>query len=344
MQLHFSRNRIILFAVGLSFLIVVFLFVGFGYYLMSPAQKGGQDQLFLVREGSTLNEVAGELKKKEIIKGKSLFLFWGRVMGDSRNIKAGEYLLNSGIPPHKLLNILTEGAVLTHPVTVPEGFTIKQIGKLLEKKGLVDRQKFLSLTGNPDIAKLYGISGPGLEGYLYPDTYQFSRGLSVISVINTMVRRFMVVLAPFRKRIEQAGMTIEKVVTLASIVEKETGRGDERPVIASVFLNRLKKNMRLESDPTVIYGLRDFNGNLTLKHLARSTPYNTYVIRGLPPGPIANPGREAIKAVLYPVDTAYLYFVSKNDGSHYFSRTLSEHNKAVEIYQKKRRKRHRKTS
>ena len=344
MQLQFSRKRAVLFSVGLSFLLFVFLSVGLGYYLVSPAAKGGPDRLFVVREGSTLKEVTFDLEKNEIIKGRVLFLYWARLMGYSSRIKAGEYRLNSGLPPLKLLNILSKGAILSHPVTVPEGFTVKQIATLLEKKGLVNKDKFLLLAESPDTGKRYGLNGPGLEGYLYPDTYQFSRGLSAISVIDTMIRRFKEVLAPFQKRIEQSDMTVEKVVTLASIVEKETGRGDERPVIASVFLNRLKRKMRLESDPTVIYGIKNFNGNLTLKNLARSTPYNTYVIRGLPPGPIANPGREAIKAVLYPADTAFLYFVSKNDGSHYFSKTLSEHTRAVDIYQKKRRSKPRKTS
>jgi UPF0755 protein len=343
MKLYLSRRRSILFTIGFSFLIGVFLLFALGYYLMSPAERGGHDQLFLVRNGSTLKEVAGELDRKGIITGKNLFLFWARLMGHSTNIKAGEYLLNSGMPPLKILNILSKGAILLHSVTIPEGFTRKQIGELLEKRGLANKQEFLSLTGSPEIARRYGISGRGLEGYLYPDTYQFGRGLPTISIIDTMVNRFREIVAPFKKRAEQLDIAMEEVVILASIVEKETGLAKERPLIASVFLNRLEKNMRLESDPTVIYGLRKFDGDLTREHLNQNMPYNTYIVRGLPPGPISNPGREAIKAVLYPADTKYLYFVSKNDGSHYFSKTLSDHNKAVETYQKKRRVTRRKT-
>jgi UPF0755 protein len=343
MQHHLSRRRSILVAVGFSFLIGVFLLFAFGYFLINPAERDGHDQLFLVRDGSTLKEVAGELSRKGIITSKSLFLFWARLMGQSKNIKAGEYLLNSGMPPVKILNILSKGAILQHPVTIPEGFTRDQIGELLEKRGLANKQEFLSLTGNPEIARRYGISGKGLEGYLYPDTYQFARRLPTMSVIDTMVNRFLEVASPFKKRAEELGMAMEEVVILASIVEKETGLAKERPLIASVFLNRLEKNMRLESDPTVIYGLMKFDGDLKREHLNQNTPYNTYFIRGLPPGPISNPGKEAIKAVLYPADTNYLYFVSKNDGSHYFSETLSEHNKAVEIYQKKRGRTRRKT-
>jgi UPF0755 protein len=339
-----SRKRIVLFVSGICFLAGMSLAAGFGLYLMNPAKEGGADQVFFVRAGSNLKEVADELNRREIITCKGLFLLWARAMGYSRNIKAGEYRLNAGMTPLKILHILDRGEIITHPVTIPEGFTMKQIGYLLGEKGLVNKDEFLALAGDPDIAGRYGISGPGLEGYLYPDTYHFARGLSSMSVIDVMVRRFKEVYAPFREIAERAGMTMEKVVTLASIVEKETGLGKERPLIASVFLNRLKKRMRLESDPTVIYGLKDFDGNLQRRHLVQQTPYNTYVIRGLPPGPIANPGQEAIKAVLCPDKSNYLYFVSKNDGSHYFSKTLSEHNRAVEIYQKKKRKRPGKTS
>jgi UPF0755 protein len=344
MPTHLLRNRLIYFVIGLVFLIGVFLFVGFGYYLSSPAEKGGKEQVFFVRDGSTLNEVTSELESKRIITGKRLFLLWARLMGYSRSIKAGEYRLSSGMPPLKILETLSKGIVITHPVTIPEGFTIRQIGELLEEKGLVNKDEFLSITGDPDIAKRYGICGHSLEGYLYPDTYQFGRGLSAMSIVDVMVKHFWEMVAPLRQKVEQSGMTIEEVITLASIVEKETGRAEERPVIASVFKNRLKKRMRLKSDPTVIYGLNDFDGNLKKEHLVQRTPYNTYVIRGLPPGPIANPGKESIEAVLFPAKTDYLYFVSKNDGSHYFSKTLTDHNKAVQKYQKKRTTRRRKTS
>lgn len=344
MFLHMSGKRLILFVLCLFFLLGLFLVLGFGYYLTSPTKKGAHDLTFFVRGGSTLSQVTGELENKGIITRKRLFLLWARLMGYGRDIKAGEYKLGPGMPPLKILDILRKGTILTHPVTIPEGFTREQISELLEKKGLADKNQFLSLTGDPDIARQHGITGPSFEGYLYPDTYHFSRGLSALTIIGVMVNRFGEVADPLRERVKETGMTLKEVIILASIVEKETGLSVERPIIASVFLNRLKKGMRLASDPTVIYGLKDFNGNLTRKDLSHPTPYNTYLIRGLPPGPIANPGQQAIKAVLYPAKTDYLYFVSKNDGSHYFSKTLSEHSKAVETYQKKRRRRHGKTS
>ena len=165
-----------------------------------------------------------------------------------------------------------------------------------------------------------------------------------MTVLDTMVKRFRQAVAPFAEKAKSMGMTLEDVLTLASIVEKETGRPEERPVIASVFLNRLRLGMRLESDPTVIYGIENFDGDLKRKDLSEKSPYNTYVIRGLTPGPIANPGLESIQAVIEPARTDYLYFVSRNDGSHHFSKTLAEHNRAVEIYQKRKRKTSEKTS
>ncbi len=339
MPLPLTRKNIIVYALSLSILVGILFLASFWFYLLAPMQKGNSDQIFFVPEGSTLSKVAEGLESNALIKSKEPFLFWAKLMGYSRKIKAGEYCLNSEMSPLKILEAMSRGSIVTHPVTIPEGYNRMQIGALLEEKGLADRQTFISLTGSPDIARAYGFSGPDLEGYLYPDTYQFSRGLSVKSIVDVMVRHFLEVSAPFRNRIKVSGMTLEQVVILASIVEKETGSAEERPVIASVFLNRLKKRIRLETDPTVIYGIKNFDGNLKKKDLKRYTPYNTYVIRGLPPGAIANPGKEAIRAVIYPADTAYLYFVSKNDGTHYFSKTLSEHNRAVRKYQKNRRSR-----
>jgi UPF0755 protein len=341
---NISHKRIILIFLAIFSLAVVIVALRIGLFLINPAEKGGADQVIVVEEGLSLLEVADELERKKIITNRSLFMMWARVKGYSTKIKAGEYQLNPRMAPIRVLEILTTGTIITHAVTIPEGFTNEQIAELLSRKGLVNKQRFLSLTDDPEVLKKHGISGPSLEGYLYPDTYQFGRGLSAESIIDVMVRRFWDVAKPFAKRAEESGMKMKEVVIIASIVEKETGLGEERPIIASVFLNRIKKRMRLASDPTVIYGIKNFDGNLTRKDLATRTPYNTYVIRGLPPGPIANPGQEAIKAVLYPAKTNYLYFVSKNDGSHHFSKTLKEHNKAVIKYQKRRRTRHRKTS
>jgi UPF0755 protein len=331
-----SRERIAVVLSGLLFILMAAIIVGFGLFFIKPAEKAGTEQIVTVREGVSLKEVAGSLESKGIITNKNIFMLWTRLMGYSRQIKAGEYRLSSAMAPIRIMEILTRGMVITYPVTIPEGFCIEQIGRLLEENELANKAVFVSAAHYPEVLQKYGISGPSLEGYLYPDTYQFSKGLSAISIIDTMVSHFFEVLEGQRQRIEESGMTVREIVTLASIVEKETGIAEERPVIASVFLNRMEKEMRLASDPTVIYGIKDFSGNLTKEDLSRYTPYNTYVIGGLPPGPIANPGLESIKAVLYPAQTEYLYFVSKNNGSHHFSETLEEHNRAVSIYQKKK--------
>jgi UPF0755 protein len=326
-------------------IIVSFLFISavviavFGLYLLRPAKGQGSDQTFVVQEGMSLSEVADELENQGLITHKTLFRIWAEVKGHSRQIKAGEYRLNGRMPPYRILEIITKGIIISHAVTIPEGYSVVQIAELFAGEGLVDKERFLKLAMDPQVVERYGISSPSLEGYLYPDTYQFSRGLSAELIIDTMVKRFWHLVSPYKELADESGMTWNEVITLASIVEKETGLAEERSLIASVFLNRLRKRMRLESDPTVIYGIENFNGNLTRRDLSTRTPYNTYMIRGLPPGPIANPGLESIEAVLNPAQTDYFYFVSKNDGSHHFSRTLSEHNQAVRAYQKKRNRR-----
>ena len=339
MSFNIFQKKNIFLAVSFIFLLSLFLFIGFAYYLLSPLEKGGYNKDFLVRRGATLKDVAKGLEKNRIIKSSGIFELWARISGAGRSIKAGEYRLNPGMSPLKVLKILNRGLVITCRVTIPEGYTRKQIAEVLQKEGLVNREEFISNTGSLDLAKRYGINAPNLEGYLYPDTYRFSKGMPVTSIIHVMVSRFWEITTPLSEKIKESRMTTNEVVTLASIVEKETGLDRERPLIASVFLNRLKKKMRMESDPTVIYGIKEFNGNLTKKDLTAHTRYNTYVIRGLPPGPIANPGLASIKAVLYPAKSDYLYFVSRNDGSHCFSRKFSDHNRAVSTYQKKRRSR-----
>jgi len=331
------KKRFILILISLFLLIGVFIAVVFSLYLLRPSERNGPDSIIVIREGMTLGNVADILKQEGFVKHKTPFMLWARMMGLSRKIKAGEYQLSHQMSPCRILEIITKGAIISHSVTIPEGYSAAQIAELFSQKGLADRENFLALVRDPDFIKRYGINSPSLEGYIYPDTYQFGRGLSAELILDTMVKRFWQLTIPHEGLLNESGMTWNEVVTLASIVEKETGLAEERPLIASVFLNRLHKRMRLESDPTVIYGIDNFNGNLTRKDLKTITPYNTYMIRGLPPGPIANPGLDAIMAVLRPAKTDYLYFVSRNDGSHYFSRTLSEHNRAVLKYQKRRK-------
>jgi UPF0755 protein len=331
-----SAKRLIFTSVLFVFVLCIFIALYFGYFLMSPAGFDQKEEIFIVKKGSGLKSVSSELEKRKLIKSKELFIFWALLKGGARDIKAGEYSLNQSMSPVRIFTMLSSGAVKTHPLTIPEGLAIEQIADILAQKGLVDKREFITLALDKDLAAFYNIDGQSLEGYLFPDTYLISRDRGAREVIDLMVKRFWHIFNSLEKD-QKPPLSLREIVTLASIVEKETGLAEERPLIASVFLNRLKKRMRLESDPTVIYGLKDFDGNLTKEHLQSPNPYNTYRHRGLPPGPIANPGRDSLDAVLNPVQTEYLYFVSKNDGSHRFSTTLKEHNRAVVRYQKRRR-------
>jgi UPF0755 protein len=241
--------------------------------------------------------------------------------------------------PNQVLDVLVDGKTYLHRITIPEGFTLKQIAEVLRTNELGQTDEFIALATDPQYVSSFEINAQSLEGYLFPDTYYFPRSATTKMIIRKMVERFDEQFpAQWHDRAKALGRTVHEIVTLASIIEKETGAAFERPLIASVFHNRLKKKMRLESDPTVIYGIPNFDGNIKRKHLRALTPYNTYRIKGLPPGPIANPGREAIKAALYPDKTDYLFFVSKKDTTHHFSKTIQEHRKAVRKYQLRRRK------
>lgn len=333
-----SIKTTILITIVIMLLLVAGICAGVWIYFTNPALENGVDKTIVIKDGMHLREVSRTLEDEGIVKNSTAFVLLAKINGYSRKIKAGEYILNPSMSPLRILEMMTRGEVVTHTVTIPEGYSIEQIAAVLSSNGLIDREKFLAYAMSDGVENNYNIEGPGLEGYLYPDTYQFARGLNASAIVDGMIKRFREITAQFEQELAASGMTLHEVVTLASIVEKETGKASERPVIASVFLNRIRKRMRLESDPTVIYGIKNFSGNLKKKDLSTRTPYNTYVIRGLPPGPIANPGADSIKAVLYPAKTNYLYFVSKNDGSHYFSSNLREHNRAVYTYQKKRKR------
>ncbi len=324
-------------------LLVLFLFAAcfagwMAYALFTPGMEQGKDQFFIVKEGQTLAEVAAGLERSGILTASFPLILWGKAQGFDKRIKAGEYNLNARMNAVEILERLTKGTVLTYSVTIPEGFTVRQIADLLHEKGLCDKETFLSSVHESPAGEGETAAVADLEGYLYPDTYRVARGTAPASIVGMMVDRFLEMTGPYREKMEESGMTIHEIVTLASMVEKEAGNAAERPVIAGVFFNRLKRGMRLQSDPTVIYGIKNFNGNLTRVDLRRPGPYNTYTQKGLPPGPIANPGIDAIRAVLNPSDTDFLYFVSKNDGTHHFSKTLQEHNSAVRKYQKRSRK------
>jgi UPF0755 protein len=251
-------------------------------------------------------------------------------------LKAGEMALDPSQTVWRIIDSLAKGSYKLYPFTVPEGRNIYDIAQMVEAQGFGPAAEFLSLCRDKSFIRSLGLNVDSLEGYLFPETYNFPKSTPLKTIIKAMTATFLKVWEKLEPQARERALTSHEVVTLASIVEKETGLARERSLIAGVFLNRLARGMKLQTDPTVIYGLLpNFNGNLTSKDLATPTPYNTYVIAGLPPGPIANPGEESLQAVIRAdVMQPYLYFVSKNDGSHYFSKTLEEHNRMVNKYQR----------
>ena len=338
---RFQKSTTLFF--GVVFSIGLFSFTGIlssNFFLTNP-EKEGVSKTIEVPLGTSLSGLAHLLKKEELISSKTSFIILGKLTRSERKIKPGEYALDTSMGPLKMLDMFKGGKVVLHKIRIPEGYSAQQIGSLLEMKGLITQEKFLKWVQHPKLINRFGINAPSLEGYLFPETYFFPKYMEGDKMIQTMVSRFKKTFSPeWQERAKALTMTEHKVVTLASIIEKETGKENERSLISAVFHNRIKRGMPLQSDPTVIYALPDFNGNLTRKHLSYLSPYNTYRVRGLPPGPIANPGAKSIEAALYPADVKYYYFVSKNDGSHYFSKTLGEHNRAVQHYQMRRSSRH----
>ncbi|HHL39533.1 MAG TPA: endolytic transglycosylase MltG [Deltaproteobacteria bacterium] len=305
----------------------------------TPASRHAEPKTVVIPKGASSRLVAASLEKAGVVRDADDFLLVAGLMGAHKRIRAGEYELTTAMTPLEVLQSLTRGLSKQYTVTFPEGYNIRQMAALLEAKGLADREEFMARATDRELARSLGIDADGLEGYLFPDTYKFTRAMSVDDMIAAMVARFREVYSgEFERLQEERGMTLKEVVTLASIIEKETAVPEERRRISAVFHNRLRRGIRLESDPTVIYAIEDFDGNLTRKHLRTPTPYNTYVNYGLPAGPIANPGRASIEAALNPTDEKYLYFVSRNDGTHYFSKSLAEHNRAVYKYQKLRKR------
>jgi UPF0755 protein len=316
----------------------IWLSVDVCYFLYTPANSNPTPIVVEVPPGVSLSALAELLQKEGLVRSAERFRWLVRLSGQSRKIKSGEYQLSAGLRPGELVDKLVRGEVLLHQITFPEGYTLKQMARLLGAQNLAGYHPFMAAATDSTFVSEFGIEASTLEGYLFPDTYRFARGLSVQTIIRSMVARFNRHFTAVRE--EQArklGMTRHQVVILASVIEKETAVSSERPLIAGVFFNRLNRSIPLQSDPTVIYGLKDFDGNLTRSHLQSDTPYNTYTRLGLPVGPICNPGDASLEAALNPASTSHLYFVAKRDGTHYFSDTLAEHNAAVLRYQKRRR-------
>ncbi len=310
-------------------------------YATTPASASQDGQVVEIKPGMTLKQVAHLLADKELLNEPSTFMLYTYLQGEQNHIQAGEYRFSPSMPPHDILEALTSGMAVLYTVTIPEGYRITDIADLLEAKGLVDKPAFIEATRNRELLESLHIPSGSLEGYLYPETYKFSKAGGARRIVQTLLDTFKErVLQPERvQQAEAMQFTFHEIVTLASLIEKETGLGKERKLISSVFHNRLAKNMRLQTDPTVIYAMVNFDGNIRKKDLSIDSPYNTYKHFGLPPGPIASPGLESIQAALDPEETDFLYFVSRKDGSHQFSTNYKDHIRAVQKYQLSQRAR-----
>ena len=334
-----DSRRAWLAVLGLMLTLCLSLFATFLYGELGTSIRAAAPQPVTVRRGESLTALAIRLHDEGLLEDPGYFRFLALLRGDSRRVKAGEFVVQGRVSPSVLIDDLVHGESRLWRFTIPEGYSIREIAGKLEREGKGNSANFLRLAQDPAFIASLGLSvapgKPTLEGFAYPETYYFSAGTGEAELLRNMVREFQKRAEPtLTERANTAGFTPYQALVLASIIEKETGAPDERSLISAVFHNRLKKDMRLYSDPTVIYGLGDFNGNLTRKGLERDTPYNTYRVSGLPPTPIANPGIESVIAALEPASVDYLYFVAKGDGTHHFSKTYKAHSQAVWLYQK----------
>ncbi len=328
-------------------LILIFLLIAnlcLAFYLStsmnSLKQKQETTSIISIERGLTVASIASQLEKNGFIKDARSFRLAYSLYYSPNFLKAGEYDFKMPVSPKKIMLEMIAGKVLVHPLTIPEGLTYKEIAELLEKRNYPFKGSFLDACLKVELISDLDGQAVNLEGYLFPETYHFNRGIEAEEIVKAMVTQFRKAFGKEQKeRAQQINMTVREIVTLASLIEKETSIREEKSLVSAVFHNRLRLGMKLDCDPTIIYALKlenRFDGNIRLKDKSLKSPYNTYLYPGLPPGPICNPGHEALQAALYPDSVDYLYFVSRNDGSHVFSRSYSEHLKAVSKYQLKK--------
>lgn len=321
---------------AISLLLIVLLAGGrFGLFIMTPTGDGKVVKIVDFTRGSSVRKFAEELEKQGVIGSSTLFALYARISGVSAKMQAGTYQLSDAMTPPQILHKLVSGDVYEKKFAVPEGYSIFQIAEMLDSRGFFKKDEFLKACKDHALLKELGIKGESVEGYLHPSTYNLLKIDDPAELIRQMVAQFRKLYDEQLAPLEAASrLSRSQIITLASIVEKEAVAHEEKPLIASVFHNRLKKGMPLQSDPTAVYGIKVFGGKVSGADVRRDSAYNTYRINGLPPGPIGNPGTAAIEATLKPASTGYYYFVAKKDGTHYFSKDLDEHNRAVRLYLK----------
>lgn len=327
----------------IAFVIGIILVHGwFKTNFLEPVSKNPNEKVYFeVAKGSNLRKISEELEKRGVIKHWYALYYLSKLKaGDTDQLKilAGEYELSPALSPLSIFAVLTSGKIVQHPLTIPPGVNMNDVAAIMAKTQLVTLDASLAAMNDRNLMVELDIPAVIPEGFLFPETYLFSRPIDaremIIRIVQEGNKRMDEGIRNWRERSKELGFTPYQTLTLASVIEKETGKPEERGRIASVFHNRLRIGMPLQSDPTVIYGIPNFSGNITKEDLRAPGPYNTYINTGLPPTPICNPGLESLKAALYPDDTDYLYFVSRGDGSHQFSATYKEHQAAVNNFQK----------
>lgn len=301
--------------------------------LHTPATLPPGGAVISVGPGESFRTTSSRLQAAGVVRHAWVLSLWARWHALDRLVRSGDYRFEQALSPIEVLDLLRSPMAALHRVTIPEGTTLNQVTALLAAAGFAGTDQFLCVARDPQFLLSLDVPASGLEGYVFPDTYAFAWNTPPQRILTTMVERFRQETAPLHPLRLDAGMSESDMVILASIIEKETGAPDERPMVSAVFHNRLRLGMPLQSDPTATYG-RDVRGLPTASDITVESPYNTYLHTGLPPGPICNPGVAALRAALRPASVPYLYFVSRNDGTHVFSRTLDEHNRAVARFQR----------
>jgi UPF0755 protein len=297
----------------------------------------GTEQFVDIVPGAGTRAIGERLAAAGVVRDVYTFRLALALSRQAKHLKAGEYRFDQAMTPQEVIAKIARGDVFVVTVTFPEGLTIADMSRIFEAHGFGPASAFVDAARDAALARAFDPAASDLEGYLFPETYALPRRTPASKLVSLMVERFSRVFTPeLRSAAAARGLTVRQAVTLASIVEKETARADERPLVAAVYANRLRIGMPLQCDPTVIYALvkaGNYDGNLHKTDLAFDSPYNTYRYPGLPPGPIASPGKASLEAAVHPADAEFLYFVSRNDGSHMFARTLDEHNRNVQKFQ-----------
>jgi len=334
MTLHLRKLALIFFVLIAIPLLCIGLWL---QNFVSTSIRPTESQTIEIKSGSSFSRVANQLQQSGVISDARRFTLVARWRKATGQIHAGEYLFAGSAKPDDILARLVAGDIRKFQVTIPEGFNLKEIAARLEKTDIASAEEFLSLCNDIGFLKDQGIEADSLEGYLFPETYTYTSSTTAKQLLSAMVAQLQTQLTPeLLASAKSLNLNRHQLLTLASIIQKEAGNVMEMPLISAVFHNRLKRGIALQADPTVIYGIADFDGNLTRKHLETPTPYNTYRKRGLPIGPIASPGQFALHAAVNPAISNDLYFVARGDGTHEFSSTLKDHNRAVRRYQLRR--------